>query len=194
MQNLGTPSVARDWVRPCGYRSGCRSGGADEVSRGGLRAVVTVLSGAPSRIGPAGDRRELGLFIPLYAVRLGRNWGVGDLTDLGELVRWAGDLGCGFVGVLPMLAAYLDRPMEPSPYAPVSRLFWNEIYIDVEACREAELGAGRRRGSRSGLGRELIKLRANPAGGLCGGDAGQTGSSGAIGRGGVCPAGATAGD
>jgi 4-alpha-glucanotransferase len=30
-----------------------------------------------------------------------------------------------------MLAGFLDEPCEPSPYAPASRLAWNEFYIDV---------------------------------------------------------------
>jgi 4-alpha-glucanotransferase len=35
------------------------------------------------------------------------------------------------VGTLPLLAAFLDNPCEPSPYSPMSRLFWNEFYLDV---------------------------------------------------------------
>jgi len=34
------------------------------------------------------------------------------------------------VGTLPLLAAFLDEPFEPSPYAPASRLFWSELYLD----------------------------------------------------------------
>ena len=31
---------------------------------------------------------------------------------------------------LPLYAAFLDEPFDPSPYAPVSRLHWNEVYLD----------------------------------------------------------------
>jgi alpha-1,4-glucan:alpha-1,4-glucan 6-glycosyltransferase/4-alpha-glucanotransferase len=74
--------------------------------------------------------RTWGLFVPLYALHGRRSRGIGDLTDLRELIGWVGDRGGSVVGTLPLLAAFLDDPCEPSPYAPVSRLAWNEIYLD----------------------------------------------------------------
>jgi 4-alpha-glucanotransferase len=72
-----------------------------------------------------------GCFMPLYALRSERNWGAGDFTDLQHLAAWSGELGASVSGTLPLLAAYLDEPYEPSPYAPASRLAWNEFYVDV---------------------------------------------------------------
>ena len=40
------------------------------------------------------------------------------------------------VATLPMLAAFLDEPYEPSPYSPASRLFWNEFYLNIERIPE----------------------------------------------------------
>jgi 4-alpha-glucanotransferase len=40
-------------------------------------------------------------------------------------------LGGKVVGTLPLLAAFLSEPFHLSPYAPASRLFWNEFYLDV---------------------------------------------------------------
>ncbi len=81
---------------------------------------------------PRNHAKKWGVFLPLYATHSARSWGIGDLTDLGTLVDWAGRKGASFVGTLPLLASFLDKPYAPSPYTPVSRLFWNEVYIDPE--------------------------------------------------------------
>jgi alpha-1,4-glucan:alpha-1,4-glucan 6-glycosyltransferase/4-alpha-glucanotransferase len=78
--------------------------------------------------GPGG--RDWGVFLPLHALRSERDWGTGDLTDLGRLRQWVAERGGRAVGILPIMSSFLDHPFEPSPYAPVSRRFWNEIYLD----------------------------------------------------------------
>jgi 4-alpha-glucanotransferase len=70
-----------------------------------------------------------GLFVPLYSVRTTRDDGAGDFADLARLARWVGDLGGSYIGTLPLLATFVSEPFEPSPYSPVSRLFWNEFYV-----------------------------------------------------------------
>ena len=105
----------------------------------------TLLLVAPERVhtgGPAvaGDR-AWGVFLPVYAIR--RNdvaKPMGDLDDLAALIEWLGERGGHVVGTLPMLAA---TPEEPSPYSPVSRLFWSEAFLgsrDLEA-RSSKLEA-----------------------------------------------------
>ncbi|HEX6097978.1 MAG TPA: 4-alpha-glucanotransferase [Thermoanaerobaculia bacterium] len=84
-----------------------------------------------------------GLFTPLYAAHTRRSWGAGDLGDLLQYASWVDHHGGSVVATLPMLAAFDD---EPSPYSPVSRLFWNELYLDVTRLPEfqpgdADLGA-----------------------------------------------------
>jgi 4-alpha-glucanotransferase len=113
---------------PVGYhqltvRSGPRHARAC-VIRAPRRAWTPERDGAPPR--------EWGAFLPLYALRTARSHGVADLTDLGALQEWTARQGGAFVGTLPLVAAFLDRPYDPSPYAPVSRLFWNELYLDPE--------------------------------------------------------------
>lgn len=76
-------------------------------------------------------KRNWGVFLPLYALRSKNSWAAGDISDLKILLNWVQKLGGGFVGTLPLLAAFLDQPFEPSPYSPASRLFWNEFYLNI---------------------------------------------------------------
>jgi 4-alpha-glucanotransferase len=81
-------------------------------------------------------RRMWGLAVQLYGVRSARNWGHGDFTDLLSLIDLAADLGAAAVGLNPLHALFDDRPSEPSPYFPNSRLFLNPLYIDLDAVPE----------------------------------------------------------
>lgn len=88
-----------------------------------------------------GDRRTWGLATQLYSVRSRGSWGVGDLADLTDLAVWsAARHGAGYVLVNPMHAAEAGVPLEPSPYLPSSRRFFNPLYLRVERIPEyAEL-------------------------------------------------------
>lgn len=94
------------------------------------RSAESLLLSAPLQAYvPAG--KTWGVFLPLYALHSQKSWGAGDFSDLEALVEWTSRLGGTVVGTLPLLTAFLDEPFDPSPYAPASRLFWNEFYIDV---------------------------------------------------------------
>ncbi len=108
------------------------------IEIGGGRKEALVLSAPARAYAPPGGKRW-GVFLPLYAVRSGRNWGSGDLGDLAEMAAWTAGLGGAVAATLPLLPAFLggaNEPLDPSPYSPVSRLFWNEFYIDVTAVPE----------------------------------------------------------
>ncbi len=81
-------------------------------------------------------RRSWALAVQLYALRSRRNWGHGDFTDLENLIVLAARRGAAAIGLNPLHALFTDRPDEPSPYAPNSRLFLNPLYIDVDAIAE----------------------------------------------------------
>jgi len=107
------------------------------VEHGGRSAESLVIS-APGRCYPGDGKRIWGVFLPLYALRTARSWGTGDFSDLETLAEWTAGLGGGVVATLPMLAAFLDEPCDPSPYAPASRLFWNELYVDPRRLPEMD--------------------------------------------------------
>jgi 4-alpha-glucanotransferase len=87
---------------------------------------------------PKTSRRDWGVFAPLYALHSERSWGAGDFGDLAEFISWVGKQGGSLVGTLPLLPTFLKQPFEPSPYSPVSRLFWNEFYLDMDQVPELQ--------------------------------------------------------
>ncbi len=80
--------------------------------------------------------RQWGVFCPVYALWSERNWGTGSFSELEALLDFGSRTRAGAVGTLPLLSAFLDNLFNPSPYAPVSRLFWNEFYLDLERIPE----------------------------------------------------------
>ena len=94
-----------------------------------------VISAPPHAHAP--KSRTWGVFVPLASAHSRRSWGAGDLGDLLRYREWSQHLGAEFVATLPLLAAFDD---EPSPYSPVSRLYWNEMYLDVERLPEYREG------------------------------------------------------
>ena len=77
-----------------------------------------------------------GVAANLYALRSERNWGVGDFGDLRRLVTWLSGLNAGLVGINPLHAIPNTVPFGTSPYSPMSRLYRNFIYIDMEGVAE----------------------------------------------------------
>ncbi len=98
-----------------------------------LRAAdhTATLLHAPRRCYQPRDRSALAIFLPLYAAHADHDLGVGSYTDLARLADWAEPHGADLVGTLPLLSTFLDDPFEPSPYAPVSRCVFSELYIDL---------------------------------------------------------------
>ncbi len=89
--------------------------------------------------------RGWGVFLPLHALRTGEDWGVGSYADMAALGKWAGEIGGSMVGALPLYPSFLYPPADPSPYLPVSRLAYNELYVDPTSLPELESAPEARR-------------------------------------------------
>jgi 4-alpha-glucanotransferase len=129
------------------------------------KAWQTLLIAAPRRaFSPSNvDERGWGAFLPLYALKSQHDWGSGDYSGLGEMARWVADQGGNTIATLPLLPVFLDKPYDPSPYAPVSRLLWNEFYADVTKVPEFLQSAEARAIAQSdSFTAEINRLKAQP--------------------------------
>jgi 4-alpha-glucanotransferase len=102
-----------------------------EVETPSGRGTCTVISAPLQTWHRSGAHRSWGVGTQLAALRSARSRSVGDLRDLQSLCRWVGERGGDLVTVLPLLPTFNEAPPEPSPYSPVSRLFWSELILDL---------------------------------------------------------------
>ena len=112
---------------------------AEGLVGGGVGTMRVIVAPCQCYVPPAieANQRLWGLALQLYSLSSDRNWGCGDFTDLGRIVEWAGrELGAGVIGLNPLHALRNTTPYHISPYAPYSRLYLNELYIDLERLPE----------------------------------------------------------
>ncbi len=91
----------------------------------------TVISAPMQAWRRSGARAAWGVGTHLAALRSARSRSVGDLRDLSTACRWVASRGGDTLTVLPLLPTFNTDDAEPSPYAPVSRLFWSELIVDL---------------------------------------------------------------
>lgn len=133
----------RDGSMPCGYHRLTLSrvaapGAALADSLAHPRSAIP-LPTIPLIIAPArchepawvkGGQRLWGFSVQLYGLRSPRNWGIGDLGDLQELIHLAAQQGASFLVLNPLHALDLQHPDNCSPYSPNDRRRLNPLYID----------------------------------------------------------------
>src|SRR5690606_36104533 len=102
-----------------------------KISLGGATQQTFIIS-APRKIKVSYQNKKWGVFSPLYALRSNSDWGIGSISELEKTQKFIVEQGGDFVGTLPLLATCdNENHFDPSPYSPSSRLFWNEIYLNI---------------------------------------------------------------
>ena len=89
--------------------------------------------------GPGQGARRWGVFAPVYGLASAASGQCGDLATLAQLFAAVERRGGAYVATLPILAQFLGvpgagdaaQPFAFSPYSPASRLYWNELYLDL---------------------------------------------------------------
>ncbi|MFD1214178.1 4-alpha-glucanotransferase, partial [Arthrobacter sp. GCM10027362] len=107
---------------------------------------------------PLEQRRGWGLAAQLYSVRSKRSWGIGDFADLADLAALAGGRGADFVLVNPLHAAEPAPPLQPSPYSPSTRRFFNPLYLRIEAVPELAYLKSKKRRQVARLAKQVRRL------------------------------------
>ncbi|MGH2809814.1 MAG: 4-alpha-glucanotransferase, partial [Actinomycetota bacterium] len=133
---------------PAGYHTlAVRNGKTEETAH---------IFSAPSAV----SRRfsnQWGVFVPLYSLVSKDTWGCGDFGSLDALSQTVESYGSSVVATLPVFAGFPD---ESSPYRPVSRLFWEERYLEIEALPEfTRCRAARDLVRSAGFKRQLESMR-----------------------------------
>ncbi|GBL03330.1 4-alpha-glucanotransferase [Glaciecola sp. KUL10] len=120
--------VTTDMLLPLGYHALTLKRGNKKLSTG-RQITVPQRCFIPNEI--QAGKKIWGLSVQLYCLRSEANWGVGDFSDLANLVEQAALQGADFIGLNPIHALYPSNPDACSPYGPSSRRWLNSLYIDV---------------------------------------------------------------
>jgi len=99
------------------------------VEAAGRPETCTIIAAPVQSWRRPGAHRSWGVGAHLAALRSARSRSVGDLRDLQSLCHWVQERGGDLVTALPLLPTFNGEWPEPSPYSPVSRLFWSELVL-----------------------------------------------------------------
>ena len=107
------------------------------IEAAGRSETSTVIAAPREAWRRPGSHRSWGVGTHLAALRSARSRSLGDLRDLESLCHWVAERGGDLVTLLPLVPTFNTEWPEPSPYSPVSRLFWSELILDLGQCHRA---------------------------------------------------------
>jgi 4-alpha-glucanotransferase len=77
--------------------------------------------------------RQAGVLLPLFSLRSGTDWGVGEIPDLVPFARWCAAAGFSIAQVLPVNEVSRGQH---SPYGPLSAFAIDPVYAALEAMED----------------------------------------------------------
>jgi 4-alpha-glucanotransferase len=89
---------------------------------------------------PKTQRRRAGVLIPLFSIRTGSGWGLGEIPDLVAMARWSNQAGIRVVQMLPVCAV---SGGETSPYSASTAFAIDPVYLGLDACEDFVATGGR---------------------------------------------------
>lgn len=118
---------------PCGYHN-LTIRVSDQTHNETIISQLLIIAPKHCYVPPGitGDNRVWGISIYLHAIRSKTNWGIGDFSDLKQLLKWAATQGAGTVHTAPLYSMQTGTSEASNPYAPSCRVRLNILYLDVE--------------------------------------------------------------
>ncbi len=83
--------------------------------------------------------RQAGILLPLFSLRSGSDWGVGEIPDLLPWARWCAAAGFSVAQVLPVNEASRGQS---SPYGALSAFAIDPVYAGVAALEDFDAAGG----------------------------------------------------
>ncbi len=108
------------------------------------QAVATEAAGALARVmrrEAQRRRRRAGVVIPLFSIRSGSGWGLGEIPDLARFAKWASEAGFSVLQLLPVNHV---AGLDPSPYSAMSAFALDPVYLSLDACEDFQAMGGRK--------------------------------------------------
>jgi isoamylase len=102
---------------------------------GATPKAVAVEAGQSTR-----ESRRAGLVMPLFSIRAGGGWGIGEIGDIPAMARWAQQAGFSVLQFLPLNEV---SGLDASPYAARSAFALDPVYLSLDQCEDFRAAGGR---------------------------------------------------